>query len=263
MAQDENGIPITGDNKRRTADLLPRYFRTTANKKFLSSTLDQLMQPGVVEKVDGFVGRKTAKAHKSTDTYLDDITADRKNYQLEPVSVLEDTLGNTTFYRDYRDFINSTKIRKANTLDHNKINSQEYYAWNPHINWDKFVNFREYYWLPMGPSAIPVYGSSIEVTSTFDIQKVDNVDNFAYRFFENGSSNPTITLYRGQTYTFDLDTPDMPMSIRTSRTNEEGEDLYDIGVTGQSTEKGQLTIKVDLESPDYLYYVNDNDTCVS
>ena len=56
MAQEENPIPINGkdEGKRRSSDLLPRYFRTTANKKFLSSTLDQLMQPGVVEKVDGF-----------------------------------------------------------------------------------------------------------------------------------------------------------------------------------------------------------------
>ena len=43
MAQEENPIPINGkdEGKRRSSDLLPRYFRTTANKKFLSSTLDQ------------------------------------------------------------------------------------------------------------------------------------------------------------------------------------------------------------------------------
>ena len=67
MAQDESTIPTDGNSKRKSADLLPRYFRTTANKKFLSSTLDQLMQPGVVEKVDGFIGRRDAKAFKASE----------------------------------------------------------------------------------------------------------------------------------------------------------------------------------------------------
>ena len=56
MAQDESGIPVGKNNQRRSADLLPRYFRTVANKKFLSSTLDQMVQPGAIEKVVGFVG---------------------------------------------------------------------------------------------------------------------------------------------------------------------------------------------------------------
>ena len=86
MAQDESPIPANGSSKRKTIDLLPRYFRSTANKKFLSSTLDQLMQPGVVEKVDGFIGRRDAKAFKASDNYVSDITSTRENYQLEPVA---------------------------------------------------------------------------------------------------------------------------------------------------------------------------------
>ena len=48
MAQDEKPIQSGKDEKREVASLLPRYFRTTANRKFLSSTLDQMMQPGVI-----------------------------------------------------------------------------------------------------------------------------------------------------------------------------------------------------------------------
>ena len=55
MAQDESGLPINGNEKRRSADLLPRYFRTVANKKFLTSTIDQMTQPGSIEKVTGFI----------------------------------------------------------------------------------------------------------------------------------------------------------------------------------------------------------------
>ena len=31
MAQDESPIPANGNSKRKTVDLLPRYFRSTAN----------------------------------------------------------------------------------------------------------------------------------------------------------------------------------------------------------------------------------------
>ena len=48
----------------------------------LSSTLDQLIQPGSIEKVDGFIGRMDAKAYKASDNYVTEISADRKNYQL-------------------------------------------------------------------------------------------------------------------------------------------------------------------------------------
>ena len=182
MAQDESPIPTSGDAKRRTADLLPRYFRTTANKKFLSSTIDQLTQPGSIEKVDGYIGRRDAKAFKATDNYVADVSADRENYQLEPIATVTDNLGNTTYYGDYRDYINSSKIRNTDNDNHSMYSSQEYYAWNPHVNWDKFVNFREYYWLPAGPNEIPVYGTARNITSTFAVQRQDNIDNNSYIF---------------------------------------------------------------------------------
>ena len=50
-----------------------RFFRTPSNKKFLNSTLDQLIQPGVVEKLNGYIGRETAKAFTATDNYIGDV----------------------------------------------------------------------------------------------------------------------------------------------------------------------------------------------
>ena len=260
MAQDESPIPTSGDAKRRTADLLPRYFRTTANKKFLSSTIDQLTQPGSIEKIDGYIGRRDAKAFKSTDNYVSDVSAEREDYQLEPIATVTDNLGNTTYYGDYRDYINSSKIRNTDNIDHSLYSSQEYYAWDPHINWDKFVNFREYYWLPSGPNEVPVYGTARNIISTFAVARQDNVDNNSYIFSkENKVSNPTLTLYRGQTYNFDIDAIDMPLSIRTSNSINDDTNLYNIGVSQQKVEQGSITWTVDLESPDALYYTNGND----
>ena len=84
---DQSDQPLPGGNenrKRESASHLPRYYRTPANKKFLASTMDQLIQPGVVEKLNGYVGRKTAKAFSSKDNYVPEVSSDRENYQLEP-----------------------------------------------------------------------------------------------------------------------------------------------------------------------------------
>ena len=261
MANDEFNIPLGKNNKkRRSSELLPKYFRTVANQKFLSSTLDQLTQPGVVEKVDGYFGRKNSKAYKKEqDNYIGDVTSERENYQVEPAVIIEDDLDNVNYYADYNDYVNSVKVRQGLVDNHSLLNSQEYYAWNPNINWDKFVNFREYYWLPNGPDSIDIIGEPRDLVAELSVSKVDNGDNVAYAFDDDTPTpNPTLTLYRGQTYTFTIDTVDMPFTIRT--TSEISDDnLYNNGFSKQKVEQGQVTFEVPLDAPPYLYYINDLD----
>lgn len=212
--------------KRRSVDLLPQFFRTEANRKFLQATLDQLTQPGVVEKLSGFYGRKTAKSFLSTDTYIPDVSSQRENYQFEPAVVLRDNLENVEFYRDYNDYMNQLSNFGVDTSDHSKINTQTSYAWDPHIDFDKFVNFREYYWLPNGPIPVTVRGQSRSITSTYRVTTVDDGDNVAYVFNDLGERNPTIELYRGQTYRFEIDTPDHPFAFAITRNFMIGNTLY-------------------------------------
>ena len=85
MAKDQEEINLPGENanERKTSlDLLPKYFRTTSNKKFLSATLDPLIQDGQIEKINGYLGRKTSKAFRTSDNYIPDISDERQNYQL-------------------------------------------------------------------------------------------------------------------------------------------------------------------------------------
>ena len=247
------------DNKqRKSSDLLPKYFRTVANEKFLSATLDQLISPGVVEKLDGYIGRRNSKAFKNTDNYISDVSQSRQDYQLEPALVIKDNLENVSHYADYRDYINSLRIRSADVSDHSVLNQQEYYSWNPHINWDMITNYREYYWLPNGPDSITVLGEPRDLDLSYDVFPVDNTDNSAYAFDRNNvNSNPTLTLYRGQTYTFNVDAPNMPFSIRTKNTTDT-EFLYNNGLSENEVEQGVVTFEVPLNAPDYLFYVNGN-----
>jgi hypothetical protein len=265
--QSEQALP-GGNNKRKreSASHLPRFFRTQANKKFLSSTVDQLIQPGVVEKLNGYVGRKTSKAFTASDNYIADVSDERQNYQLEPASVVKDNLGNVVFYKDYNDYINQLNYFQKGINDHSVLNAQEYYAWDPHIDWDKISNFREYYWLPNGPQSFAVPGNTIEVESTYTVRIGDNVDNNTYVFSPDGlTNNPTITLYRGITYRFDIDTPNLPFTIKTKRTLDEGFDLDSSsiivleGVDVQGLEKGISTLQLGTDTPDTLYYTASND----
>ena len=264
--QIEPALPADGTNKRSSESFLPRFFRTTPNKKFLNSTLDQLIQPGVVEKLNGYIGRETARAFTASDNYIGDVSDDRFNYQLEPAAVIKDNLDNVTFYKDYNDFINQLNNFNKSNDNHSVINQQEQYAWNPSIDWDKFSNFREYYWLPLGPQTIGVAGNTVDVESTYTVRTADNDDNNAYVFSPDGlTQNPTITLYRGMTYKFDIDTPNLPFTIKTKKTLEEGFDLDSSsilvleGVDVQGLEKGISTLQLGTDTPEVLYYVSAND----
>ena len=231
--QTESALPIPGNNKRASSDLLPRFFRTEANKKFLQSTLDQLVQPGVAEKINSYFGRTIAKAYRDGDTYVGDVSKDRSAYQLEPAVVIKDDLDNVTFYKDYNDYINQLTSFGANTENHSKLNNQISYPWNPHIDWDKFANFREYYWMPTGPLSVPVRGQGREVVSTYTVTLVDNGDNVSYLFTPDGkTANPTLKLYRGQTYRFEIDTPEHPMAFAISRSFTPGNAIIVAGSEG-------------------------------
>ncbi len=274
--QNESALPIPGSNDRKSENLLPKIFRTDSNRKFLSSTLDQLIKPGVVEKVNAFVGRRTAKTYGSTtnENYLADVTPDRENYQFEPALVGKDELDNVTFYKDYTDYIGQLNNYQSTTTNHSNMNSQEFYAWNPNIDFDKFSNYREYYWLPTGPQSVPVYGQARDVVSTYTVKTVVDEDNTAYVFTPNGfTRNPTLKLYRGQTYRFEVDAKGYGIAFAVSRTyldtdpstvNDLGENvssIYTDGITSDTTfvESGVIEFTVPDNAPSTLYYVSEHD----
>ena len=56
---------------RRSVELLPVIFQTPANDKFLSAVVDPLIQPGVLDKVVGYIGRRYDKTYNGNDVYVD------------------------------------------------------------------------------------------------------------------------------------------------------------------------------------------------
>ena len=250
-------------NKGKGSEFLPRIFRSDSNKKFLQATIDQLTQPGTVKKVNGYIGRQNAKAVSGPDTFLAAPTKSRQDYQLEPGLIVNDTLGNTTFFKDYQDYINQLDVFGGNVKNHARLNAQEMYSWDPHIDWDKFVNFQNYYWLPFGPDVIKIAGQQEKITSTYNVTIESELDSNAYIFSEEGSQglvrNPTIKLYKGQTYKFNIDSPNNPFSIKRLRTPGSLDRYQDPGITGVAVTSGTITFTVPYSAPDVLYYVSETD----
>jgi len=140
---------------KKSVNLLPEYLRTDKNSKFLSSTIDQLIQTPQVERLEGFVGSKiTPNYNPATDFYLDEKSTLRNNYSLEPALVFRDANSNVTDVVSYDDLINEIGVQGGKTTNLGATFNSKFYSYDPLIDWDKLINFTNYYWLPTGPNLV-------------------------------------------------------------------------------------------------------------
>ena len=147
----------TSVKKRRVGDLLPAVLQTDVLKKFFNSAIDPLYQPQSTEELVGYIGAIPNYYDPERDFYIAEPTKAREIYQLTPTMVSRDLISND-FQRQlfYEDLINSLRFKGALTNNHQRLFSQEYYSWCPPIDLDKFMNFRDYYWIPIGPEPIVI-----------------------------------------------------------------------------------------------------------
>jgi len=256
-----DNVNPTGSSTQTAVDLIPKFYQSLDNVRFIQSTIDQLVQTGSTRKISGYIGRKNAKSAKGNDVFIDAANTTRQNYQLEPAVVISDKQNNVTFFKDYIDYINQLKTFGGDVSDHQRINKQEFYSWDPHIDWDKFVNFQQYYWLPYGPETIEIFGQQKDIVSTYTVAIDTELGQKEYLFTPNGlTRNPTLKLYRGQTYKFSINSPGEPFSIKTARTLghqeryvEESNAVSDFAVTD-----GIVTFVVPHNAPDILFYLSEN-----
>lgn len=252
---DNKDMGAPGSNDRKSAGLLPRYFRTSANKKFLQATLDQMISEGRVERLSGYIGKKTTPLFSQTDRYIPDVSAEREWYKLDPAIVIKDSNGNVTSYKDYRDYINCLRYLSNGEVNESRANSQEMYSWDPMIDWDKFANYRDYYWMPSGPKSVTVRGVSENTVSeyTVSLKVTDGIAGYVFTP-DSLTVNPTIKLYRGQTYRFSINSPGHPITFRTDNGV-----MWSDGISEQGIENGVIEFTIPMNSPNVIYYVSEND----
>jgi len=199
----------------KTIQFLPEVFRTDTNRKFLNATVDQLVSEPNFKKVNGYIGRKLAPSYKNTDSYIEEPTADRQHYQLEPSIVIRNpTTDQIEFASTYTDIINKIGYYGGLNNRHTRLFDNEYYSYDPKIDLDKFVNFSQYFWLENGPESVTVSATNVPLNYTFDVTYDSVTGSYKFTGYEN-TLNPTITLARGGVYNFVVNDPDNQFYIQT------------------------------------------------
>ena len=262
-----NEVVKQGNNEyRRTVQHLPAFYRTDANQRFLASTMDPLVQKGSLERLDGYIGRQDAYTKSVSDRYITATSRDRFAYQLEPAVTYTDR--DTTsvnpedqvkFTGTYDDYINQIKYLGGKINNHDRLNKEIVYSWNPAIDYDKLVNYREYYWMPAGPGSVEIDSVGPSAVAEYSVENLaQGAYNFTHRENEN---NPILTLYRGNTYKFDVNAKGHPFWIMTepykSKVSADGSTstIFDTGVTNNGADYGTVTFTVPTTgAPDTLYY---------
>lgn len=243
----------------RTVDFLPPIFQTSTNRQFLSATLDQLVQEPEFKKTQGYVGRRVGPGVNPNDYYVVEPTAERANYQLEPGVVMfaPDTGDHLTDAITYPGINDALARQGALTDNAARLYTSDYYTWDPFINFDKFANYSQYYWLPGGPQSVIVSATTIPTTETFTVTRTDT----AYEFSTITGNNPAITLVRGGNYKFSVNQAPNQFWIQSDpgvngrlpySPNISSRDVF--GVTNNGEDSGIVSFDVPYKNAQQFYY---------
>jgi hypothetical protein len=288
---------MAANKQIRSVDFLPEIFQTPINKQFLSATLDQLIQNPRYTQTQGFIGRRVGPGVNANDSYVVEPTKTRTDYQLEP-GVVQINPADTHKVVDaitYPGINDALQLQGAITDNTDRLYTSDYYTWDPFVDFDKFVNYAQYYWLPGGPLSVDVFSTTVPDTERFTVTRANGV----YTFSGVPGNNPTITLARGGSYFFDVaQNPPETVNLRVTNNDTSSWDIdfeinppltlvrgntynfdliqtapwafyiktelslgttnvYSNGVFNNGGSDGLVTFTVPQDAPDTLYYCND------
>jgi len=131
----------------KSTEYLPQYLNTTVNKKFLQSTLDQMISKASFETIDNWVGKEKGSWYNADkDKFISTADASKRFYNGSPAFIVKnpndtDSISEIHTYSDALDDINNLGY------EGNRPNGSDFaYTYSPPIDYDKFSNFSSYYW---------------------------------------------------------------------------------------------------------------------
>ena len=244
---------------RNTINFLPEAFRSVTNQRFLGATMDQLVTDAYNIPLNGYIGRKFSPTYKVGNNYVPEPTVNRSNYQLEPSVVVKNDKGEVTFTADYLDLLQSVENNGGFNNNHSRLFTSESYNYDGHFDYDKFVNYNNYYWLPNGPESVIVTSSDSPTLYDYTVHRDSAVGGYTFSGL-GGHPNTQLTLVRGGTYTFHINQPGYSFWIQAnpgvSGVNPSIPTLSTrqvFGVTNNGTDNGTVTFDVPLLSAQDFY----------
>lgn len=235
--------------KRKTLRFLPGVFRTDVNRKFLGSTLDQLINEPELRKIDGYIGRNFSPTYSVKDSQIVEASPGRQYYQLEPSIIVKNDLEQVENFTSYVDLLNKIAYYGGSITDHTRLFDNEYYSFDPQIDLDKLVNYSQYYWVSSGIQPIEV-SSGGEISSNV-ITLTRNLNNYSSSQLGT-EANPTIYITRNQPYTIICDHSTLGSTWIQSEPGQFGIKYYTpgassrdvLGVTNNGQSSGNITINI-------------------
>lgn len=110
-------------------------------------------------------------------------------------------------------------------------------------------------------AAVLYTDSQINSLTTGYISETINTGNETYTVTNSGmnyvisaQNNPTLTLIKGNTYTFVINAPGHPFWIQTSSAGYNAGNVYSTGTTNLGTASGTITWTIPENAPDTLFY---------
>lgn len=248
-------------NKVRTLDFLPEIFKTENNREFLRASLDVLTSQPDFRRVEGFIGEKYGYSIEPDDRYVVEPSKTRADYQLDPgVVFLKPETQTAQDFINYPGIINSLRNNNGNVQRHDRLFENQFYSWDPFIDYDKIVNYTQYYWIPTGPAPVPVTTNIVYLSDDYNVDGQTN----GYTFTQLPDQvNPTLTLLRGGTYDWFIPAGSADFWIqKVPGVNVSTANRTVSGVTNNGTDNGTVTWVVPNKATlneDVLYYQSGSD----
>ena len=128
----------------KSSNLLPQVFNTDVNKKWLDSTLDQMISKGRLNNIEGYVGDTSGKNRNANDVYT-------SKQKLSPAIAVKDKNKKLVDTITPDDIANSVNINFSE-YNYSSANATKKYSYRPPINVNKFINYTNYAWVDQMPT---------------------------------------------------------------------------------------------------------------
>ena len=135
--------------------------------------------------------------------------------------------------------------------------NSEHYSFDPFVDYDKYINFGQYYWVPEGPNNVDVFANSAPIRDDFDVDVTAN----GYTFSGEAGTLPTLTLVREGNYTFNVNDAGHNFWIQSVpgtagvlpyQTNQSSRQV--LGVIDNGEDAGTVTFDVPAKTAQNYYF---------